>query len=167
MESGKDMELDGVSWQMKMQAVAQWRMDMEYITIWWNQLLIMLLGFYMRRESLTRRYVLDRHFGREHMLRIVYSSDASYKYHLRLNRAAFTKLCRMLKEIGGLRNTIHMLIDEQVAMFLHILAHHIKNKIMRGRFNRSAKVISRHFHRVLIALLRLEGHILKKPNPIL
>ena len=121
MESGKDMELDGVSWQMKMQAVAQWWMDMEYVTIWWNQLLIMLLGFYMRRKSLTRRYVLDRHFGWQHMLRIVYSSDASCKYHLRLNRAAFTKLCIMLKEIGGLRDTIHMLIDEQVAMLLHIL----------------------------------------------
>ena len=84
------------------------------------------------------------------MLRIVYSSDDSCKYHLRLNRAAFTKLCRMLKEIGGLRDTIHMLIDEQVAMFLHILAHHVKNRIMRG--NRSAEVISRHFHKVLNAL---------------
>ena len=100
------------------------------------------------------------------MFRIVYSSDEKCKYHLRLNRAAFTKLCRMLKEIGGLRDTIHMLIDEQVAMFLHILAHHVKNRIMRSRFNRSAEVISRHFNRVLTALLRLEGHLLKKPKPI-
>ena len=59
-----------------------------------------------------------------------------------------------------------MLIDEQVAMFLHILAHHVKNRIMRGRFNRSEEVISRHFYRVLIALLRLEGHLLKKAEPI-
>ena len=101
MELGKDMEIEGVSWEMKMAAVAQWWMDMEYIAIWWNQLLILLSMFYIRREFLTRRYVLGRHFGREHMLRIVYSSDNLCKYHLRLNRAAFTKLCGMLKEMGG------------------------------------------------------------------
>ena len=166
MELGKYMELEGVSWEMKMATLAQWWMDMEYLAIWWNQLLILLSMLYMRKESLTCRYVIDRCFGREHMLRIVYSSDDSCKFHLRLNRAAFTKLCRMLKEIGGLRDTVYMLIDEQVAMFLHILAHHVKNRIMRGRFNRSAEVISRHFHIVLNALLRLQGHLYKKPKPI-
>ena len=166
MKLANDMEIEGVSWEMKMAAVAQWWIDMEYIAIWWNQQFILLCMFYMRKESLIRRYVLDRCFGREHMLRIVYSSDDSCKFHLRLNRDAFTKLCRMLKEMGGLRDTVHMLIDEQVAMFLHLLAHHVKNMIMRGRFNRSAEVISRHFHRVLNALLRLQGHLYNKPKPI-
>ena len=43
MDSDKDMELYGMSWQMKMVAVAQWWMDMEYVIIWWNQFLNMLL----------------------------------------------------------------------------------------------------------------------------
>ncbi|KAF7842198.1 myb/SANT-like domain, Harbinger transposase-derived nuclease domain protein [Senna tora] len=41
-----------------------------------------------------------------------------------MNRATFDRLCAMLDNIGGLRPTRNMLVDEQVAIFLHILSHH-------------------------------------------
>ncbi|XP_059638952.1 uncharacterized protein LOC132281246 [Cornus florida] len=52
-------------------------------------------------------------------------------------------------------------------MFIHILAHHVKNRVIKFRFQRSGETISRHFQDVLNALMRLEGLLLKKPEPVL
>ena len=48
-----------------------------------------------------------------------------------MDRPKFHKLCMMLKDKGGLKDTNNMLADEQVAIFLYILAHYIKNRIVR------------------------------------
>ena len=72
----------------------------------------------------------------------------------------------MLDTIGGLKPTRHMLVDEQVAMFLHILAHHMKNRVLQFEFGRSGETISRYFTIVLRAMMRLQGKLLKAPEPI-
>ncbi|GKD12815.1 hypothetical protein Tco_1197222, partial [Tanacetum coccineum] len=72
----------------------------------------------------------------------------------------------MLETLGGLRASRNMDIDEQVAIFLHIIAHNVKNRVMRCRFYRSGETISRHFSRVCNAVIRLHSHLLKKPQPI-
>ena len=61
----------------------------------------------------------------------------------------------MLKNIGGLKPTRNMAIDEQVAMFLHIISHHLKNRVIRQNFKRSYETISRHFHNVLNDVIHL------------
>ncbi|MFQ6653826.1 hypothetical protein Gotur_025045 [Gossypium turneri] len=33
----------------------------------------------------------------------------------------------MLQTLGGLKSSRNMLVDEQVAMFLHIISHDLKN----------------------------------------
>jgi hypothetical protein len=43
-----------------------------------------------------------------------------------MSRYAFKTLCNMLETMAGLKDKKHMLVDEQVAMFLYILAHHKK-----------------------------------------
>ena len=83
-----------------------------------------------------------------------------------MNRVAFFKLCKMLKNIGGLRPTRNMAIDEQVAMFLYIISHHIKNRVIRQNFQRSSETISRHFHKVLNVVIHLQYQLLKKPEHI-
>lgn len=42
-----------------------------------------------------------------------------------------------------------MNVDEQVVMFLHILVHNVKNQVVKFRFMRSRKNVSRHFRAVL------------------
>lgn len=46
-----------------------------------------------------------------------------------MDRCAFTNLCTRLETDGGLKASKYLLIDEQVAMFLHIIAHHVKNRV--------------------------------------
>ncbi|CAI9287421.1 unnamed protein product [Lactuca saligna] len=57
-------------------------------------------------------------------------------------------------------------IDEQVAIFLHIIAHNVKNRVMIGRFQRSGETISKIVSRVCNAVIRLHPHLLKKPEPV-
>ena len=52
-------------------------------------------------------------------------------------------------------------------MFLHILAHHVKNRTIRGRFFRSGETVSRYFNCVLQGVLRLQANLLRMSNPVL
>lgn len=65
---------------------------------------------------------------------------------------------------GGLKSAKHLLVDEQVAMFLHIVEHHVKKRVMRFKFFRSRNTISKYFHNVLHSIIRLHGELLKKPQ---
>ena len=78
----------------------------------------------------------------------------------------FTKLWCMLKTLGGLKPSRNMEIDEQVAIFLHILAHNVKNRVIICQFRRSGETISRHVIRICNAVIRLHSHLLKKREPV-
>ncbi|KAG8379692.1 hypothetical protein BUALT_Bualt07G0115400 [Buddleja alternifolia] len=59
-----------------------------------------------------------------------------------------------------------MLVDEQVAMTVHILAHHQKHRTINGNFERSGETISRHFRKVINVIIRLQGKLLKTPEAV-
>ncbi|PPD76885.1 hypothetical protein GOBAR_DD26175 [Gossypium barbadense] len=59
-----------------------------------------------------------------------------------------------------------MLVDEQVAMFLHIISHHLKNQVVKHHFRRSGETVSRAFHSVLNVVIRLQDVLFKKAEPI-
>ncbi|KAL4556339.1 hypothetical protein LXL04_038988 [Taraxacum kok-saghyz] len=82
---------------------------------------------------------------------IVYESDTMSISRIRMSRTSFKKLCHMLETFGGLKQSRNMDIDKQVAMFLHILAHNVKNRVIISRFRRSGETISRHFSRFTYA----------------
>ena len=109
---------------------------------------------------------LDIHYKRRNIRELVYSNDNTCYNQIRMYRSTFDKLCGMLDTIGGLKPTRHMLVDEQVAMFLHILAHHMKNRVLQFEFGRSGETVSRYFTIVLRAMMRLQGQLLKAPEPI-
>ncbi|KAK2650662.1 hypothetical protein Ddye_018151 [Dipteronia dyeriana] len=81
-----------------------------------------------------------------------------------MDRNAFAMLCELLKTCGGLLDDGNVTIEEQVATFVNILAHHTKNRSVQVRFYRSGETISRYVHRVLRALLRLENVLFVKPT---
>ncbi|GFP94815.1 hypothetical protein PHJA_001625900 [Phtheirospermum japonicum] len=83
-----------------------------------------------------------------------------------MDRNAFGRLCYLLEHLGGLAPSRDVLISEQVAIFLLILAHHSKNRVVKFAFLRSGQTISKHFHLVLRAVLRLHPVLTVAPNPI-
>ncbi|KAG8371194.1 hypothetical protein BUALT_Bualt13G0061700 [Buddleja alternifolia] len=83
-----------------------------------------------------------------------------------MSRNAFGRLCLQLENVGGLSNTNNVQVSEQVAIFLTILAHHKKNRVLQTNFKRSGYTISTHFNNVLTTLLKLHTLFLVKPGPI-
>ncbi|XP_031101555.1 protein ALP1-like [Ipomoea triloba] len=59
-----------------------------------------------------------------------------------------------------------MTIDEMVISFLHIIAHNIKNRVLKRQIARSGETVSRQFHAVLNSVLRLHDIMFRKPEPI-
>nr|XP_051228523.1 protein ALP1-like [Lolium perenne] len=93
-------------------------------------------------------------------------SDTECIYQLRMDRHCFQVLCSLVREIGGVKDSRNMSVDEMVAMLLHILAHDEKNRAIHHDFQRSPESVSRNFHKILDAVLKLWRVLLKKPRPI-
>ncbi|KAH1262035.1 Protein ALP1-like [Glycine max] len=68
---------------------------------------------------------------------------------LRLSKNVFFNLCRILQENGGLVRTRNVPTIEAVEMFLHILAHNLKYRVVQFSYCRSKEIISRQFNDVL------------------
>ncbi|TXG57648.1 hypothetical protein EZV62_015477 [Acer yangbiense] len=117
---------------------------------------------YLRRHL----YVLDIVVNRQIVHELIYKSDGTCLDQLRINMLAFTKLCTMLENRGGLRASRYLQIDEQVVMFLHILACHVKNRVIKFKFMRSGETVSKYFHNVLYSVIRLHEELLKRPEPV-
>ncbi|KAL8476598.1 hypothetical protein ACS0TY_029046 [Phlomoides rotata] len=100
------------------------------------------------------------------MTELVHLSDEDCKNNLRMDRAAFHRLCQLLYDLGGLRNSRYVNVQEKVAVFLSILAHHTKNRSLKYQFKRSGQTISKHFHSVLRSVLKLHYLLLTEPQPV-
>ena len=76
------------------------------------------------------------------------------------------KICKMLRSVSKLEENKNIHVEEMVAIFLHTLSHHSKNRVMQLYFYRSDEIVSGHFNIVLNTILRFHTHLLKKPEPI-
>ncbi|KAA0052358.1 putative nuclease HARBI1 [Cucumis melo var. makuwa] len=83
-----------------------------------------------------------------------------------MDRRCFAILYHLLRTIDGLTSAKVVDVEEMVVMFLHILAHDVKNRIIQREFMRSGETISSHFHMVLLAIIRLHDELLKKPQSV-
>ena len=80
---------------------------------------------------------------------------------LRKRKAVFWKLSSHLRDSGLLRDTIHVSVKEQLAMFLHTVGHNLRNCVIALYFKRSGETVSRYFSEVLMALCSLAKDMIK------
>ncbi|MFQ6621149.1 hypothetical protein Gotur_002660 [Gossypium turneri] len=73
----------------------------------------------------------------------------------------------MLQTLGGLKLLRNMFVDEQVAIFLHIISYHLKNGVIKHHFNRFGETISISFHNVLNVVICLQDVLFKKEESII
>lgn len=86
---------------------------------------------------------------------------------LRVSKSAFRKLCEILHGIGGLVRTRNVPIEESVAMFLDILGNNVKYRKIGFIYYRSKETVSRQFHNVLYAMMRISKEYLKLQSSII
>ncbi|KAL8515294.1 hypothetical protein ACS0TY_014130 [Phlomoides rotata] len=110
------------------------------------------------RNVRRRKYtVLDKIPAQmRNMHDLVMVSDDDCKDQLRMDRASFHKLCGLVRTFGGLKSSRNISVEEKVAIFFSILAHHTKNRCVKFRFKRSGQTVSKHFNQVLNCVLSLQ-----------
>jgi hypothetical protein len=56
---------------------------------------------------------------------------------LRVRRAPLSELVKRFRERGLLSDSIHTCVEEQVAMFLYVVGHNQRFRVMHNTFRRS------------------------------
>ncbi|KAG8392001.1 hypothetical protein BUALT_Bualt01G0246200 [Buddleja alternifolia] len=144
----------------------EWYMEQLNILTWTFYLICVIVMHHAEKYCLKSKYRLRDYKRSLYLDGLIYESDKTCYEELRMDRFTFRRLCCMLQATGRLKETRNMTIDEQVAMFLHILAHHLKNRTIKIHFLRSGETVSRYFNRVLKVVLQLQGELLKAPEPV-
>ena len=67
-------------------------------------------------------------------------------------RAPFARLVQTFRSMRLLEYSIHTTVEEQVSMFLHVVGHNQRFRVVRITFRRSMETISRYFKQVLYAV---------------
>lgn len=139
-----------------------------------NLLLFLALALLVRRKMRGFRKTItyaDQRLYRQNISslnlnRMVFDNDVQCVENYRMDRRALGKLCYLLKTHGKLKDNKNMTVEDMVVSFLHIIAHNVKNRVLKRQIAWSSDTISRQFHSVLNSILRLHDIMLRKPEPI-
>ncbi|XP_072150600.1 protein ALP1-like [Setaria viridis] len=126
------------------------------------------LWFRRRSEdarSITYGPMAERDRERNSNLRFIYESDDVHCVNLlKMRRAPFFQLCDLFRSRELVLDSIHATVEEQVAMFLHVVGHNQRFRVINMTFRRSPETISRFFHQVLYAVGELRNELIVPPS---
>ena len=109
-----------------------------------------------RHRRLPRAPYVNHAVEREEYINsILHGSEINCVNQLRMKPIAFHHLCHILTEGEHVRPTIHMSVTEQVFIFLHIIGHNVRFRVMGSRIYRSTETVHRYFKVVLRGVLKL------------
>ncbi|XP_022682152.1 protein ALP1-like [Setaria italica] len=118
-----------------------------------------------KRQRITYGPMEERDKSRiEYLNTRIYKDDTTCTKMIRLKRISFFQLCQVLRERSLLRDTKHVCIEEQVAMFLNTVGHNLRNRLVGTNFNRSGETVSRYFGLVLHAIGELRNDLIRPPS---
>lgn len=115
------------------------------------------------RISYGPMHVMDEE--RQRNLNLIYNfNNVECVNMLRMRRAPFFHLVSLLRERNLLRDSIHCCVEEQLAMFLHVVGHNQCFRVIHHIWRRSVETISRYFKEVLFAIGELRDEMIKPPS---
>jgi hypothetical protein len=132
--------------------------------------LVAVMSAWLRHRLHARRCITygpmhQRDQERQNNLRFIYeSTDVECVDLLRMRRAPFMQLCDLFCTRQLLRDNIHSSVEEQVAMFLDVVGHNQRFRVIHMTFRRSIETISRYFKEVLYAVGELRNEMILPPS---
>ena len=109
------------------------------------------------------RLEVDGH--REKNISLIYNStDAECIAMSRMSRAPFFSLCNLFRQRGLVVDSINSSVEEQVAIFVHVVGRNQRFRVVHQSFRRSIETVNRHFHQVLYAIGELRDELIKPPS---
>ncbi|KAK5824347.1 hypothetical protein PVK06_019118 [Gossypium arboreum] len=119
-----------------------------------------------RKEIASHPHV-NRDYERENYINsILYSGDQCCIDVIRMRPIAFFNLCDILSRNNLLQSTKSVNIREQVVIFLHIIGHNVRFRVIGSRYYRSTETIHRYFRVVLRAILKLYKLVIRLPDEL-
>ena len=94
----------------------------------------------------------------------IWRNDTTCVNMLRLSRERFFRFCKVFRDRALLQDTIHMCVEEQVAMFLNTVGHNLRNRLVGTNYDRSGETVSRYFNKVLRAVGELRAELIRPPS---
>ena len=132
---------------------------------------ILLVGVALLRElrhkcrRLPRAPYVNHAVKREEYINsILHGSERHCVSQIRMKPIAFHHLCHILTEGEHVRPTIHMFVQEQVLIFLHMIGHNVRFRVIGSQFYRSTETIHRYFKVVLRGVLKLYRALIRLPS---
>lgn len=99
--------------------------------------------------------------GREFVNEILNGSGTVCFDLFRMRKPCFVRFCNELKEKNYLSDSRDVFVEEKVAMFLFIIGHSVRHRVVANRFQHSTETVSRYFKEVLRAVCRLGKELIR------
>ncbi|XP_057453150.1 uncharacterized protein LOC130745015 [Lotus japonicus] len=99
--------------------------------------------------------------GREFVNEILNGSGTVCFDLFRMRKPCFVRFCNELREKNYLSDSRDVFVDEKVAMFLFILGHGVRHRVVANRFQHSTQTVSSCFKEVLRAVCRLGKELIR------
>ena len=130
---------------------------------------VLLVGVALVRKLQCRRLprapYVNRAAEREHYINsILHESERLCVSQIRMKSIAFHQLCHILTEGKHVCPTIHMSVTEQVLIFLHIIGHNVRFRVIGSQFHRLTETIYRYFKVALKGVLKLYRALIRLPS---
>ncbi|KAF6137067.1 hypothetical protein GIB67_030831 [Kingdonia uniflora] len=90
-----------------------------------------------------------------------------------INPDSFRSLVSHFRDTELLKDSMHIDVEEKLAIFMHIIAHKMSNRVTNSRFQHSASTTSKIFHEVLDAMMIFQKEMIvptkfdQPPGPIM
>jgi hypothetical protein len=118
-----------------------------------------------RQISCGPRSIRDEE--RQRNLNLIYNyNDIECVNMLRMRRVPFLVCATCLGIEKLLADNINSCVEEQVAMFLHIVGHNQRFRVVKQNWRRSIETVHRHFRDVLHAIGELRQEMIRPPSNV-
>ena len=102
--------------------------------------------------------------GKEYIREVVCGNPIQCYESFRMKPHVFLNLCDKMKQLGLLKDSRNVSVEEGMAMSLHILCHGTRQRMVSDRFQHSTATIHYWFKKVLRALKAFELTVVKYVN---
>ncbi|KAF6167107.1 hypothetical protein GIB67_041362 [Kingdonia uniflora] len=121
-------------------------------------------GYYCYSKNSKQISRKRSHSKSEFLNDLLDGDDDQFCEMFRMDKHVFYKFCEILRQKDLLHDTSGMKIEEQVAIFLNVIGHNERTRVIQERYQHSGETISRHFNNVLKAIKSLSRELLQPPD---
>ena len=126
---------------------------------------IIVVQRFRSRNQIVHEPCINRDYERESYINsILYGGDQICIDQIRMRPIAFFNLCDILTRNNLLHSTRSVNVREQVIIFLHIIGHNVRLRVVGSRYYRSIETVHRYFRIVLRAILKLHKLLIRLPD---